>query len=94
MPHTEWDEREMELGDDDLLKMLNEKLNNLLKEYNPLLEKEKDDTVEPEEMARLLEVEELIVSVLKEKLSKGLITKEEKKLKMEIEQRRFDRKWN
>ena len=48
----------MSLGDDDLNNKLNDKLNNLLKEYNPLLEKEKEKNINDQEMNRLLLVED------------------------------------
>jgi hypothetical protein len=44
----------MSLGDDDLNNKLNERLKNLLLEYNPLLEKEKNKNISEPEMERLL----------------------------------------
>jgi hypothetical protein len=57
----------LSLGDDDLNNKLNDKLKNLLAEYNPLLEKEKSKNISEAEMNRLLKVEDEIMDCLKQK---------------------------
>lgn len=66
-PFTGLEERELSLGDDDLNNKLNDKLKNLLAEYNPLLEKEKSKNISEAEMNRLLQVEDDIMDCLKQK---------------------------
>ena len=49
------------------LEMLNQQLEGLLKEYNDLLQKERNGTLSKSELKRLLEVEQGILDVLREK---------------------------